>query len=598
MRRVKVTWIGPASVCAAILASAGCLGNIGSAPGGGSDTDDGSNGPPDNPLTFTCVEGADPSAADMRRLSMAQYKNTLRELLAPLGGEAEAVFATVDTGAALVPDDVTDKEHDYLQMDQNVSQAHVDGFYQAGRAFGAAVTATTDRTAAFVGACATDADTSNDAACIQTFIERFGMQALRRPLTSDEVAFYRDEIYAVAGPIDPRGIVDVIAAMLMAPQFNFHVENGGAPVDGRDDLYTLTGFELAARLSYHFWQSMPDAELMRAAASGELDTEAGYQAQLDRVFADARTQAAIDGFYEQWLGLDKLPDMSAEIARPDYQAFAGADLPTADLREHMIDDAKDLLRYYTWQSEGTFDDLLLSDRSFAKTEDVARLYGGVPLWVEGTEPQALPPGERAGILTRPAMVANNKKTTRPIQKGAFVRKRLLCDKLELPMNMNNMSSNLEVDSELSTRQRVEGLTERAGTACAGCHTQLNPLGYATENYDALGRVRSEEVLTDGAGNVLATVPIDTSAVSRVKGDDARVVADGVALSEVVAESEKAHACFARHYFRYTTGRREDFEADGCVLEGLRKGIVEGGSLREMLRDIAVQREFRLRKRGA
>jgi len=93
------------------------------------------------------------------------------------------------------------------------------------------------------------------------------------------------------------------------------------------------------------------------------------------------------------------------------------------------------------------------------------------------------------------------------------------------------------------------------------------------------------------------VPIDTSAISMVTFDDTRLAEDGIEMSELVVDSTKAHACFARHYFRFTTGRQEDFEADGCVLESLRKGIVDGGSLRAMLRQVSLQPEFRLRKQG-
>lgn len=550
----------------------------------------------DNPLTFECTPGADPSPNDMHRLSKVQYQNTLRALLAPAGADADAIYAAIQASMGLVPNDATDKEHDYVQMDRNVSQSHVDGQYAVGRTFGAQITATPDRMGAFVGGCATDADPSNDAACIEDFITRFGSRVMRRPITADELAFFRDEIYAVNGPIDPRGVVDIVTALLMSPPFAFHLENGGTDVGDREDLYALSGYELASRLSYHFWQTMPDDELWQAAQSGELETDEGYRAQVERVFADPRTRVAVDGFYSQWLRLEAIPDMTEAADQADFQAFAGDDLPGPDFRQNMIEEAKDLLRFYTWQSEGTFDDLFLSDRSFAKTQDMASIYGA-PLWTEGEAPPVLPEGQRVGLLTRSALVANNKKTTRPIMKGSFIRKRLLCDKLELPMNMMMMNSNLEIDSELSTRQRVEALTEEDGSLCAGCHTQLNPLGYATESYDALGRFRTEETLYDATGSVLAKVPVDTAAISNVTPNDDRVVRDGIELSELIVDSTKAHACFARHYFRFTTGRIEDFKQDGCVLERSRKAIVEGGSLRAMLLDMALMPEFRLRKRG-
>ncbi|MEZ4443250.1 MAG: DUF1592 domain-containing protein [Polyangiaceae bacterium] len=564
-------------------------------------------GDPDNPLVFACDPALDPTITPLRRLTLQQYRSTLESLAERRLGAAEAatLMASLETKLAIIPVDSHSSTQDYIQMDQNVSQAHVDGYYAVAHDFADWVTSPATA-GAFVGDCAVDGDDTNDAACVDDFIRSFGLQAMRRPLTDDEVTFFRDEIYDVSGPIDLRGFADIVTGMLMSPPFTFRIENANPAVDGKDDVYPLSGFELASRLSFHFWQSTPDDALLEAAASGKLDTDEGFAEELDRVFADPRTQAAVDGFYEQWLELERVPDMTEAVDRPSYIAFAGADLPGPDFRDHLIQDAKNLLRYYTWfagdgfAGEGSFDDLFLSDRAFADSDDVARLYGAdTPVYREGEEPAALQ--GRAGLLMRPALLANNKTTTRPILKGALIRKRILCDDVTLPndiaMDVMNAQTELDQVEAKTTRERVERITEQA-PACAACHVGLiNPLGFATENFDGLGRFRTEEVVYDTDGSEIARLPIDTSTVPRIIATDDRAVSDGVEMSELVVESGKAHACFARHYFRFAFGRKADFERDGCVLESLRQGIIDAGSLRAMLRSIALEPHFRLRKRG-
>src|SRR5205085_8204083 len=112
------------------------------------------------------------------------------------------------------------------------------------------------------------------------------------------------------------GLRSVVFSLLLTPQFLYHVEVEG---DGEDTQFDLGGYELASRLSYHFWQSMPDAELFAAAADGSLVTDDGYQAQLDRVFADPRTQATVDRFYDEWLQLGWL---TAWPTSPAFMTFA------------------------------------------------------------------------------------------------------------------------------------------------------------------------------------------------------------------------------------------------------------------------------------
>jgi hypothetical protein len=179
-------------------------------------------------------------------------------------------------------------------------------------------------------------------------------------------------------------------------------------------------------------------------------------------------------------------------------------------------------------------------------------------------------------------------------KGLFIRRNMLCDTIPPPPN-NAAANTPELSDNLSTRQVVEELTEQPGTVCAGCHASLiNPMGFATENFDALGRLRSEQRLFAADGTPAGSVPIETRSVPRVLGDDASEAAGAAELMQLIVQSEKAPACLARQYFRFSYGRFEDVRQDGCALERLRGALTDSENVANMLREVALGDEFRSR----
>jgi hypothetical protein len=194
-------------------------------------------------------------------------------------------------------------------------------------------------------------------------------------------------------------------------------------------------------------------------------------------------------------------------------------------------------------------------------------------------------------------LATGSPNTRPIMKGVFIRQLILCDTVPPPpANATNIPSDLA--RSLTQRQVVEKLTEQPGTQCAGCHpTMINPLGFATENFDALGRVRSEETLYNSDGSQLAKKPVVTQGVPKVWSNDKQVAAGVSDLTDIIVRSGKAESCFARQYIRFTYGRKEDEELDGCALEAVRAALQEGHSLQQAMRAPALRPEFRQRFLG-
>jgi hypothetical protein len=579
--------------------SSGGHGASGSSSSSGGDGA-GGNGTSSGPPTFACDDSVAPPAAALRRLTMTEYENSVAELVAwALAGDAtsiESVTSALAPALADLPADVRqavpqDLHGAYRRMDQTLQQEHVDGAYEVGTALGAALT----QPSVFgkvVGSCATDSSSSNDAACLDSFIERFGARALRRPLGDDDIAFY-ESVYGSSKTADPLAYADVIGVMLNAPEALYFVEHGDKAVSGQAGVYELSAYELASRLSYQLWQTAPDDELLAKAEDGSLLDDTTYAAEVSRMLADARARATLGDFFEDWTKVQDLPALDAKNSDPVFKAFAGADLPDANLRQAMIDDVLGLLDYETWTASGTVGDLFTTELSFAKDDRLAKLYG-VDAWDGKSTPPSLPAGERPGLLTRALFLSTGSPNTRPIMKGVFIRKSILCDDLgDPPPGANAMPPVLGPD--MTTRESVEAITEMDGTLCAGCHrAYINPLGYATEDFDALGRFRSEQVLFDEKGNETGTKPIDTSTTPHVDFEDTTAIAGPADLMQLLNASGKVEACLARNFFRFTYARWEDPAADGCALEPVRQAVSSGGKLEDLLSATVMTSAFRRR----
>lgn len=552
------------------------------------DDDDGESGDDDG-ADDDGASGCDTqSAAPLRRLSQVQYENALRDLFAPAGID---VPAEIPDDLARIPVDdaiaaVNDASMTFGILDTRVSDLHVRAYYRIASSLSYLAVEDDVRFAAIAGDCALQAQA--DDACIDAFLDDFGLRAMRRPIDEAE----REHFHAIADGAEDgteafRGLV---FALLMQPQFLYHVETDG---EGDDALFDLGPYELASRLSFHFWQTMPDDELLAAAADGSLVTNEGYQAQLDRVFADPRTQITVDRFYDEWL---RLGAMTQFPTTPAFQTFAEGTTIGDPEADHLVaaqTEIHELTRHFTWGEDGTLADLFLTDLSFTRSPHLAALYGVEPWSGEG-EPPRMPAGERAGLLTRTALLLTGNQETHPVHRGAVVRRRVMCEELPPPDPASLPPGSLDpppVTDDQTTRERYEAKT--ADAQCQGCHAAINPVGFVLERYDAIGRLRDQEIVIDEAtGEVLASLPIDSSATIQIGGGTA-TIATGTELSEQVVASGQLEGCFARQYFRATLGR-EEAEPDACTIDFLTTTIREG-SLRDALRAIAEEPVFRSRK---
>lgn len=571
---------------------AGDSGNTGGAGNAGNDastsgtsSSGGGDGPVDLTPVFSCSDAAVPASVPLKRLSYVQYKNTLQDLVTlALPESGDAALAELEPALDRLPRDTRQGPDTafawFSRLDQTVQQSHVDEQYALSNEVAAVLTNSEGRLVELVGDCAVD---DSSAECLAGFIRGFGERAQRRPLTDEDVEFYAQA--ALEEPYEAVDYADVTALILASPYVMYTVEHGQEPeADSDEPRVALSGHEVAAKLAYQFWQTLPDAELFEAARSGELLTEAGFEAQLDRVIDDPKAERGISEFFGQWLENPFLEEFDERVGENVYDAFLDGFEASGELKARMLQEVVDASLYGMREGQ-TFAEFFASNRSFAVTDDLASIYGVEP-WTDG-EPPVFGDAQREGLLARAAFLATGLSDTRPIIKGVLIRKAILCEDVSPPpADVANEPPPVS-DGALSTREAVEGKTSTA--VCQSCHGRLNDLGFVTENFDALGRFRGEQRLFDEDGNMVGTVPVDTNSVPAVEADDDTPAAGIADLNRMILASDKPYACFARQYFRFTNSRVENTEADGCALATLKDTLTGGGSLRDAL--LAVAREL-------
>lgn len=576
-----------------------CVGDITDSGGGSAGGGGGGPGPVQSTAAFECKGGIAPDAVPLRRLSKVQLENTIADVVGGiLPNDKDAIVLALEPTFAALPDDHREgpAEHwgGFTRVDQDVTQQHADRSYELATLLGAELTRTDARLGAVAGGCATDADGANDDGCLDAYIRNFGERVLRRAVADEDVAFYR----AVAGaaPFERADWADVTALLFASPHFFYFVEHGDGAAKTAPNMFEVSSYELAARLSYHFWQSVPDDELLGLARSGKLLEQEVYAAQVSRIFQDPRTETSIHQFFSEWFKRADVAQLNSLLGTPAFDALRGSLTPSSQLRQDMYDEVADMGVYYGVTEPAPFDELFTNRKSFARSPELAALYGVAP-WDGSSTPPDFTEPERQGLLTRAAMLVTGSANTRPIMKGVFLRRALLCDDLSDPP-ANVMATTPEPAVDATSREVVEALT--GAGSCQGCHQgQINPLGFATENFDALGRPRTQEKLIDLiSGEIKGEKPVNTVVTAYVDlADDKTVVANGLELQQLMLDSGKLHSCFARVYFRYTFGRAEDVKRDGCSLADLHGRLTKGAPLSEVLHAVALSAAFRERNFG-
>jgi hypothetical protein len=327
--------------------------------------------------------------------------------------------------------------------------------------------------------------------CAAAVMQKFASRAYRRPVTGGELAKLLRfvDLARENGDSFERGIQLAVQATLVSPQFLFRVElNRGKkrPGSGKPDAEVgavpLNDFEVASRLSYFLWSSMPDDELFNLALAGKLLTTDNLALQTRRMLRDSKAQAIVENFAGQWLQLRNLL-----TANPDREQFPAFDGP---LRLAMQQESE-LFFSSVMREDRSILDFLDCDYTFLN-ERLARHYG-VPGVVGDTFRRVKLEGrQRGGLITQASIltVTSNPTRTSPVKRGKWVLEQILgTPPPPPPANVPQLAEDRQALTG-TLRQRME--QHRSNPNCAGCHSRLDPPGFGLENYDAVGAWRDKE----------------------------------------------------------------------------------------------------------
>jgi mono/diheme cytochrome c family protein len=326
---------------------------------------------------------------------------------------------------------------------------------------------------------------AEEAPCARRILSTLARYAYRRPVTGGEI----DKLLAIYAKGRQDGTFDIgiewaLERLLVDPSFLFRVEHDPAGV-GHDVPYRLTDLELASRLSFFLWSSIPDDELLTVAARGRLKDPVVLEQQTRRMLSDPKADALIKGFFEQWLSLRNIPNM-----KPNLQHFPDFD---EGLRRSFQQET-DLFLESQIRENHSILDLFTANYTFVN-ERLARFYGIPNIYGNHFRRVTLPDDRRAGLLGQGSilLVTSYADRTSPVQRGKWLLINVLgTPPADPPPNVPAFPENTGAQPR-SVRERLE--QHRKNPVCASCHAQMDPLGFALENFDAIGKWRSMDERT-------------------------------------------------------------------------------------------------------
>lgn len=533
----------------------GCTGSIGDNPEGNGGDGDCVGCDPETVAALSIVSTRFP------RLTHAEWENTIVDLFqlsAPTG--LSSSFAGDTLGGEFENNQSTMVVSPSLWADYQIAAEEV-------------ATLVTEDPTLLAGIVPSDLPADPGEAA-RAFIEQFGKRAYRRPLTSDEVDAYVGQfdgavdLYAT-GDAFTRGVRFTIQAMLQSPFFIYRVEAGSEIVD---HLIPLSDYEVAAKLSYMLWGTMPDSELFSAADAGELTEAPGIMAQAQRMLDHPRARGMVGSFHYQLYEYKHYEDVAK-----DPELFP--DFPL-DIADSLKTEAAMFVEDIIFEEQAGLAELLTSPFTYVNA-DLAELYGLEGDFDETFVRVELDPAERAGLLTRLGFLTANAtaREQHSIFRGVFINRRILCAPLPAPPDDFPPAPQGEW---LTNRERIEAYTGK-GTCGETCHgTYINPAGFAFENYNAVGAYQTTE---NGA-------PVN-AADEYPFMEEGTVAYDGpIEFSNLLAEAGQSHSCYARFWLEFAYGRSAQ-KGDDIAIEALRETSIQG-NVKDLIVALTQTKAFRTR----
>ena len=417
---------------------------------------------------------------------------------------------------------------------------------------------------------------ADETPCARKIVSDLARRAFRRPVTDDDVnplmAFYKDG-YSTKG--FEEGVRSAVMAILASPNFLYRVELGNAQPGAR----TLSDVELASRLSFFLWSSMPDDELLDLATKSRLSQPDVLAKQVHRMLADSRAESLTHDFAFQWLNVAKLDEIA-----PDSRLFpqaSGLLDPRALFKEELKLFIDSVLR-----SDRSVVELLTADYTFLN-ERLAMNYGIENIKGSQFRKVTLDNTARYGLLGKGAILnlTANPNRTSPVLRGAWILDRLLgTPPAPPPPGVPTLTENRAGQKQQTVRERIE--EHRSKPTCMGCHGVMDPLGFALENFDTVGGFRT----------------IDPQSLTRI--DPSGVLPDGTAIKgpedlrrALTAKPDQFVQALTENLFTFGLGRSVDYRDMPLVRKIVRGAAADNYRFESIVLGIISSDAFRKREAG-
>lgn len=541
-------------------AATGAAAGVGSSMGGGSGT---------------CQGSVVSDNKRVVRLSFSQLSRTIHGLL------GDAFGAKVDGEYEIGPESSTARTFPPLSSAQEGSTINT-GVWQK-----------VDLIAAFAGGYAlanmnqlTGCGAAPTDACAQAFIGTFAEKAYRRPLSAAEttsILQVYSEVKGIYGTI-PEAVQHSVYAIMQSPQLLYRTEIG----DAKDQAGPLTPYELASSLSYFLSDGPPDADLLAAAKTQKLSTEAEIGAQVDRILLLPAARKNLEGALFSYFQVDNL----ATVKIDDATFTTGTQAkPYTGVRESAYHEVELFLANTLWN--GPLTNLLTAKKSWINST-LAKVYG-ITLPAAGDETQFVEtplPENRSGLLTQIGFLASNSRPDVPsvVARGLVVNKSLLCQvNPAFPTDPALIAKIEEAGTKLAAASERERADFRAKTApCFGCHRTFDAYGLALDSYDTIGRYRT----MDPAGRA-----IDPSVTLPALFDN-QVASNAVSMVNTIAQNPGFTACFSKNMLNWALAEGSQLTPTSCATEAIVNGFsASDKSLSGLLRQVAISKAFTHRNAG-
>jgi hypothetical protein len=512
--------------------------------------------------TGTTSTATDPGRVTLHRLNRVEYDNTVRDLLGTALRPAEN-FPIDDRGGGF------DNMADVLTL----SPLHLSVYASAAKALVSEVLSSPAQRAKVV-TCDLEAQGE---ACAREILSAFAYRAWRRPPSDGELERLLSAVAVARAHQDSFevGLALALRAVLLSPHFIFRVELDPDPTSAVP--HALGGFELASRLSYFLWSSMPDEALLSSAAAGRLGAPDELRQQATRLMLDPRASALIDNFAGQWLHLRSIASV-----QPDPAKFPGVD---EALLGAMKGEAELAFRDIAFNG-APLEQLLVTSSTYLN-DRLAAHYGLPAVGSSELKKVELAGNlQRGGLLSQAGFLAltSHPERTSPVKRGKWVMDELLCATVPAPPGNVDLGAVAMAEKEgLSQRQALE--RHRQDPTCNACHKLMDPIGLGLENYDAVGAYRTMD-----AGSVIDSAG-ELPTGERFSG--ARE------LSGLIAKSPDFARCAASKLYTYALGRTpvsEPAHLDESTLERITSEFAASGyAWNQLVASIVVSPTFTQRR---